>query len=708
MCVCLGSQPVLVTPYAEPSTSTLCHRRPGSTDMMASNIADSSLLATYSTSASGGTSALLPRAQNSTWASIVSGQPPRPRIASSTGLRGQRNGSSANLADLGSQSGRYHNPALSNALNTLSKISQLPTSVPSYLEDSLYSERLVAARCPSGSSASLLSRNPSVTSLALVAQARGGGLKLDVKDASHMQEDDLPTPLPTRWNEHDKSGGIDISQDGLDVRFLGPNKVTEYDSAAVRADHHMPRSCGVYYYEVTIMNKSREGLIGIGFCAGDVLLNRLPGWEPYSWGYHGDDGKIFCCTGVGKPYGPQFDTKDIIGCGINFRTNSAFFTCNGRNLGDAFRDIPMEKKLYAAVGMKKPGEHIRVNFGQERFCFDIDGYVKVGAKCECLYRIAELTVSQDERLSAYQEIGRTSIEKLCPPLEEAALMQSLVASYLQHDGFVETAKAFAEDLQAEQNALNSGRGGTANPVELMEDKDALRRQTIRSAILDGNIDKALLLTQTYYPQVLVHNEQINFRLRCRKFIEMMRQSAELLNGGRKKAPPAPGSGSRNKGRTFETYAEDEDVDMDEDDGETKSDWDMDNGADDYNNGVSTDALGPADMLEKLLEYGQQMQRDFKDKPELQDEMEEVFSLWAYPDPMVSPVAHLLSIDGRAPVAEALNSAILVSLGKSSKAPLERLVQQTTVLLRELGEEGGSAAFVNLHNWINSVEYLPAS
>lgn len=35
--------------------------------------------------------------------------------------------------------------------------------------------------------------------------------------------------------------------------------MNEYDSAAARADHFMPRSCGVYYFEVTIMNKSREG-----------------------------------------------------------------------------------------------------------------------------------------------------------------------------------------------------------------------------------------------------------------------------------------------------------------------------------------------------------------------------------------------------------------------------------------------------------------
>lgn len=81
--------------------------------------------------------------------------------------------------------------------------------------------------------------------------------------------------------------------------------------------------------------------------------------------------------GTGKPYGPQFTTNDTIGCGVNFRTGTAFFTKNGVDQGIAFRDIK-SPKLYPAVGMKRPGEHIRVNFGQERFIFDIDHYMDVG------------------------------------------------------------------------------------------------------------------------------------------------------------------------------------------------------------------------------------------------------------------------------------------------------------------------------------------
>ncbi|KAK6344811.1 hypothetical protein TWF718_006765 [Orbilia javanica] len=630
----------------------------------------------YHTVAASGTSTVVPRSQGSSWASIVSGQPSRPRISStaSTGLRNQRNGSHANLSDLGSQSGRYYNTAFSNSHNAQSKLLRLPVSLPSYLEDSLYAEKLDAVRDLSWGSA-IPSRTSSYTSVGLqAAQSRGTGLKLDVKDTVPSPDDDLPTPLPTKWNDRDRSDGIEVSQDGLNVQFsvTGPSKVNEYDSASVRADYFIPRSCGVYYFEVAIMNKSREGLISIGFCGADVHLNRLPGWEPNSWGYHGDDGKSFCCSGMGKAYGPQFNSKDVIGCGINFRTHTAFFTRNGQMLGTAFRDIPNDRTLFPAVGMKKPGEHIRVNFGQEEFSFDIDGYMKA------------------ERKMALQEISDSQVESLCPPLDEASLIQSLISSYLQHDGFVETAKAFAQDLQAEQNALSSD--GKSKPLELMEDENAIHRQNIRSAILEGDIDQALELTRKYYPDVLSLNEQINFRIRCRKFIEMMRQSAETTNG-RKKAP------STSKRRAFDAYGdeEDEDVDMD---GDAQSDMDVDEPA--------PVAVPDFDMLGKVLEYGRQLQEDFKDKPELQEEMEQVFSLFAYSDPMTSPMAHLLSEEGRGPVAEALNSAILVSLGKSSKAPLERLVQQTTVLLRELGEEGGPASFVNIHHWIHNLDFLPNS
>lgn len=42
--------------------------------------------------------------------------------------------------------------------------------------------------------------------------------------------------------------------------------------------------------------------------------------------------------------------------------------------GIAFREV--KGKLYPSVGLKKTGEHVRVNFGQTPFLFDIDSVMK--------------------------------------------------------------------------------------------------------------------------------------------------------------------------------------------------------------------------------------------------------------------------------------------------------------------------------------------
>lgn len=53
--------------------------------------------------------------------------------------------------------------------------------------------------------------------------------------------------------------------------------------------------------------------------------------------------------------------------------------------GNVFKDL-RDVKLYPSVGMKKqPPVHLRANFGQEPFVFDIDGMVKVGARSLEIY-----------------------------------------------------------------------------------------------------------------------------------------------------------------------------------------------------------------------------------------------------------------------------------------------------------------------------------
>ncbi|VDM27844.1 unnamed protein product [Toxocara canis] len=144
--------------------------------------------------------------------------------------------------------------------------------------------------------------------------------------------------------------------------FLGQGKNPK-DAGAVRADHPIPVTCGVFYFEVLVVSSESDCCIGIGLCEKNVDLNRLPGmlffvsfiachsflfadpftwlsramisrWDKCSYGYHGDDGNFFCSSGSGSAYGPTFSSNDTVGCGINLVSKSIFYTKNGANLGE--------------------------------------------------------------------------------------------------------------------------------------------------------------------------------------------------------------------------------------------------------------------------------------------------------------------------------------------------------------------------------------
>ncbi|CAI2198976.1 6841_t:CDS:2, partial [Funneliformis geosporum] len=61
--------------------------------------------------------------------------------------------------------------------------------------------------------------------------------------------------------------------------------------------------------------------IGIGFCIKSASLNKMPGWEDSSWGYHDDDGQMHFNKEC-EPYEPKFMTGDTIGCSLNIRNNT--------------------------------------------------------------------------------------------------------------------------------------------------------------------------------------------------------------------------------------------------------------------------------------------------------------------------------------------------------------------------------------------------
>lgn len=262
--------------------------------------------------------------------------------------------------------------------------------IPSYLRGSRHVERLEEAHRsakvqgkdgrsnPSSNGGSLSTSSSSVNLHKMVPSHRGMTHEI-IERVPTFTEEPL-APLPSKWNELDKHNELGLmSADGLEVKLSNTYKGTAEEAALIRADHSMPRPCGLYYYEVTVTSRSKEIMVAVGFTGRKTPVTRLPGWEPESWAYHGDDGHSFCCTQVGKPYGPKFQNGDVIGCGMNFRAGHAFFTKNGNFLGNAFKDIKTEH-LYPAIGMKKPGETVRVNFGKTRFVFDIGAMMEVSSR----------------------------------------------------------------------------------------------------------------------------------------------------------------------------------------------------------------------------------------------------------------------------------------------------------------------------------------
>lgn len=71
-----------------------------------------------------------------------------------------------------------------------------------------------------------------------------------------QQDADLPE-LPTRWSATDKFAGIEVASDGSEAKFNGSPKTMD-EGAAVRADHPIPRECGIYYYEIDVLSKGKE------------------------------------------------------------------------------------------------------------------------------------------------------------------------------------------------------------------------------------------------------------------------------------------------------------------------------------------------------------------------------------------------------------------------------------------------------------------
>ncbi|TPX34232.1 hypothetical protein SmJEL517_g03082 [Synchytrium microbalum] len=540
----------------------------------------------------------------------------------------------------------------------------------------------------------------------------------------------LEFQLPTVWSVKERNSMLELERGNLRVAYKGSGK-SDSDAAAIRSNYPMPPQSGIFYYEIEIINKGRDGYIGIGFSIADVSTQRLPGWEKNSWGYHGDDGHSFSCSGTGKSYGPTFTTGDVIGCGVNFTNMTAFFTKNGVALGTAFTGL--KGQLYPSVGLRTPGEIVEANFGGQPFKFDIDHYYKE-EKSRLWSSINSLpmppvslspndsaTNGASSAMDEDKDDGKPSTSSKPKTLPSTpASPNDLILQYLIHHGFAETAQAFHSSAYAGRQSASIPPPSSSlqpttpliptniTPTPLQDDTHMKDRSRIRDAVLSGNLDVASELVTSLFPKAwVVGDRDIGFKVRLRKFMEVVRA-----------ALPPPSNTTIAVAATSDDTTTHMSVDDDIDDSmDDRMDIDDDNSvgvvqqqqetSNGHMNGNSKGKERAADKSpsttqrgkwRQVLRLGQELQAEFGESggQERIEALQEAYSLVAYPDPYHSPVSHLLDPMGRVPVANALNSAILASLGQPAVPSLETLYRQAEVVVDTLVHSGvGAAAFINV-------------
>ncbi|KAI9362698.1 hypothetical protein BD770DRAFT_359510 [Pilaira anomala] len=574
-----------------------------------------------------------------------------------------------------------------------------------------------------------------------------------LSDTSNLEEEqliELDLRLPTAWNPKDKSSNIEVGSNGLDLSYTGPG-LEEADAALVRSNFPMRSQTGIFYFEMKVISKGAHGFIGIGFCYGENNLERLPGWNTNSWGYHGDDGHSFAGSGTGKDYGPRFTTGDTIGCGVNFSDRSAFYTKNGWHLGTAFKDLIFKKPIYPAIGLRTQREKVTTNFGNEPFVFDIEKYVRK----QRLHLIEDIVHNPNNKLT----IVPTSQDEDTYSKE---VTNNLILSYLIHHGYTGTAKAVVQ---------NAGYDSTQdfflfnnNDISKISEKDMEERQLIRSSILKGKIEDAIKLIDKYFPGVLQEEgrgQDLHLWLKCTKFIEMIREYCEYMNSKKAKPKTENGNHTRTNGETKSSVPEtcctntsnrkiapirrrrssystiavslpttngielrktnDNSEMMDIDSAPTNSlcgnVWERrpsisnpanrlqsnDNGR--TSNGDSRDIHNEStEFLKRIMLYGQKLKEEYRDdiQEKTRSSITEISSLLAYQDPDHSPVAYLMDISRRDALATEVNATILAFLNRPEMPAMERVYRQVMLCNKELACEGDSkAALINVEGYYSN-------
>ena len=411
-----------------------------------------------------------------------------------------------------------------------------------------------------------------------------------------------------------------------------------------------------------------------------------------------------------------------------------------------FENVGKGYEIYPSVGLRHTGEAIRVNFGHAPFKFAIEDHV-LSQRNAVWGKIQETKIDWDllrgENKPVDNEVkpatvidpsSGVAVVEGDEAVEDKSPMRNLVMSYLAHHGYVNTVKAFqaqCESRSAVGGTTSESSSGmkedgmemdetlsvplsqsssslaSASRLETAQDRELLTRVEIVNSVTKGDIDTAITRTQDHFPGVFKREEGLMlFKLRCRKFVELILEASEAL----KRVNP---ESSRERGRRDagqEMYGGADGMDgvgaMDVDDpspeaqtpaseptissasiSSTSTSPDapdtlpshihasahpmrisrsISSSSSTTTNSNNTSTTSPSaiakNALTTALMYGQTLEADYKGdiRPEVRSHLKRTFGIVAYTDPLAAggEVAEMAGEGARVRLATELNQAIL--------------------------------------------------
>lgn len=246
----------------------------------------------------------------------------------------------------------------------------------------------------------------------------------DVIGAYVEASKDVGKPVLEEEEKEEETGDLEVSE-------IEPTAVTEGEVYAT-PDDEMPAVEPASDIEEEEEEDAFPECIAVGLSMDGFRHNcRLPGWDSYSVGYHGDDGTVFYRRQVAQSkFGPSFVSstkhgeaeegctssginRNIVGCGIDYRKRAVFYTLNGEFLGYAVElsEKLLAKNWYPTIGVDSRSKLV-VNCGYDRpFAFDLAGHMENSESdvpIESMDKASEMTihsVSLNENEESSKVIG---------------------------------------------------------------------------------------------------------------------------------------------------------------------------------------------------------------------------------------------------------------------------------------------------------------